>query len=237
MNPIIIIAIAVVLLIPLSISAQSQYDIPSWVKTNAVWWGEGQISDSEFISSLQFLINSGILKVTSSDSKDIVELEKKIQFLEAEDKRLRTVIDNIHLREKAQEKYEEETIDTSQLTVSELKQQSVDWNYDDILRNEEYYLGKIIHLTGEISAIEKYSGEDSEYEHWLLLSVDTGDSSFGDGYFGDSIYVWYDGSRLLMGDTVEVYLIVDDVVEKEFLKGYPSYYPLGTARYVTCTNC
>ena len=59
-------------------------------------------------------------------------------------------------------------------------------------------------MTGEISAIEKYSGEDSEYEHWLLLSVDTGDSSFGDGYFGDSIYVWYDGSRLLMGDTVEV---------------------------------
>jgi len=60
---VIIIAIALVLLIPLSISAQSQGDIPSWVKNNAVWWGEDKISDSEFLSTLQYLTNQGIIKI------------------------------------------------------------------------------------------------------------------------------------------------------------------------------
>jgi len=60
---VIIIAMALVLLIPLSISAQSKGDIPSWVKNNAVWWGEDKISDSEFLSTLQYLTNQGIIKI------------------------------------------------------------------------------------------------------------------------------------------------------------------------------
>ena len=62
MKPVVIIAIAVVLIIGISvtsISAQTNYEIPSWVKTNAIWWGEGQISDSDFLSALQYLINKG----------------------------------------------------------------------------------------------------------------------------------------------------------------------------------
>jgi len=61
-----------------SIYAQSQSDIPSWVKNNAVWWGEDKISDSEFLSALQYLINNGNLKVASS-SDDVIELEKELQ--------------------------------------------------------------------------------------------------------------------------------------------------------------
>lgn len=40
--------------------------IPSWVKNTALWWGQGQISDAEFIKALQWLINQGILSVPSS---------------------------------------------------------------------------------------------------------------------------------------------------------------------------
>jgi len=47
---------------------QSQQDstsiqIPSWVKTNALWWAEGKISDKDFDSSIQYLIDSKIMKV------------------------------------------------------------------------------------------------------------------------------------------------------------------------------
>jgi hypothetical protein len=239
MKPIVIIAISVLIIgvSITSISAQSQSEIPDWVKGVADFWVKGNISDSEFGESISFLIEQNIIQVEipkvddSETVNKIMNLEIENRLLKIENKKLQAKIDDINSKPIAEE------IDPYQLTIQELKEQAVTWKYDDILRNEEYYVGKIIHLTGEISAIEKYSGDDSEYAHWVLLTVDTGDSSFGDGYFGDSMYVWYDGSRLLMGDIVEVYLIIDDIIEKEFLKGYPSYYPLGTAMHVTCTSC
>lgn len=45
-----------------------QTSIPSWVKNTALWWGQGQISDAEFIKALQWLINQGILNVPSSST-------------------------------------------------------------------------------------------------------------------------------------------------------------------------
>jgi len=40
--------------------------IPDWVKTNAEWWVAGQISDTEFTLSLQYLIEKGIILVNTS---------------------------------------------------------------------------------------------------------------------------------------------------------------------------
>lgn len=37
--------------------------IPSWIKNNAKWWAEGQITESDYISSLQYLVNQGILVI------------------------------------------------------------------------------------------------------------------------------------------------------------------------------
>lgn len=37
--------------------------IPSWIKNNAEWWADGQISDGDFISGIQYLISNGIMKV------------------------------------------------------------------------------------------------------------------------------------------------------------------------------
>lgn len=40
--------------------------IPTWIKTNAKWWSEGTISDSDFISGIQYLIQKGIMKIPST---------------------------------------------------------------------------------------------------------------------------------------------------------------------------
>ena len=40
--------------------------IPSWIKNTALWWGQGQISDDEFIGALQYLVSQGILKIPAS---------------------------------------------------------------------------------------------------------------------------------------------------------------------------
>ena len=44
-------------------NAPAEIAIPDWVKTNAGWWSEGLIGDSDFVSGIQFLIKEGIISV------------------------------------------------------------------------------------------------------------------------------------------------------------------------------
>lgn len=37
--------------------------IPNWIKNNAKWWADGKISDSDFVSGLQYLIDKKILQI------------------------------------------------------------------------------------------------------------------------------------------------------------------------------
>lgn len=68
MKPVIIIGIAVVFGIGVGLSINVSADeglIPSWIKNTAGWWSENQISDSEFLDAIQFLVNNGIISVDS----------------------------------------------------------------------------------------------------------------------------------------------------------------------------
>ena len=195
MKPVIIIAIAVIFGIGLALSVSAEEGlIPTWIKSTASFWVEGDISDSEFITALQFLVKERILVIPSEQN---------------------------------------EKTDVFQLSVKELKDQAVSWDYKDILRDEDYYIGKIIYVTGSIRNIE----ENDDYEGWVLLSVYTAKTVYGN-WLDDLMYIWYDGSRLLYEDTIEAYIVVDGVWRVESMLGASYiYYPIGTARHLTCTNC
>jgi len=45
-----------------------QEKVPDWIRNTALWWSDGQISDDEFISGIQFLINEKIIQI-SAESK------------------------------------------------------------------------------------------------------------------------------------------------------------------------
>lgn len=47
----------------ISLSTVDASSIPDWVKNNAKWWAEGSITEADYISSLQYLINQGILSI------------------------------------------------------------------------------------------------------------------------------------------------------------------------------
>lgn len=49
----------------INVSAE-QSSIPDWIKNTAKWWAEGQIEEYDFVQSMQYLVNSGILKVSQS---------------------------------------------------------------------------------------------------------------------------------------------------------------------------
>jgi phosphonate transport system substrate-binding protein len=56
--------------IPLSQTVQAQSSIPDWIKNNAGWWAEGAVDDETFLNGITFLIENGIINV-SSDSKSV----------------------------------------------------------------------------------------------------------------------------------------------------------------------
>ncbi len=53
---------AVLILLPVAQSAAAQ-EVPAWIKSNAGWWAEGKITEAEFVSAIQFLIDEKILSV------------------------------------------------------------------------------------------------------------------------------------------------------------------------------
>ena len=57
-------------------SASADASIPSWIKSNAKYWKEGQIGDDEYVKGIQFLIQNGVMQVP--DSAKTVEKSSQI---------------------------------------------------------------------------------------------------------------------------------------------------------------
>ena len=53
-------AIITITIIPITISAESEI-VPTWIKNTAGWWADGLVSDSEFVSGLEHLVNNGVI--------------------------------------------------------------------------------------------------------------------------------------------------------------------------------
>ena len=49
--------------VPIYASDGTIQKIPDWIKTNAGWWSNGSIGDSDFVLGIQFLIKEGIMKI------------------------------------------------------------------------------------------------------------------------------------------------------------------------------
>jgi len=50
-----------------------QVDIPFWIKNNAQWWYEGKITDSDFITGMQYMIENKILTIHPVNSTIVKE--------------------------------------------------------------------------------------------------------------------------------------------------------------------
>ena len=57
---------AITLIFPLA-NADS---IPDWIKNTAGWWATDKISETEFVNAIEFLVNVGIIQVSSSQSTE-----------------------------------------------------------------------------------------------------------------------------------------------------------------------
>ena len=48
--------------------------IPSWIKNTAGWWAEGNITETEFLRAIEYLIENKIIKITSAPIQDIPDI-------------------------------------------------------------------------------------------------------------------------------------------------------------------
>jgi len=70
LTSIIALSIIGVATIPFSQNVQAESLVPDWVKSNAGWWAEGTVDDTTFLNGITYLVENGIIDV-SSESKSV----------------------------------------------------------------------------------------------------------------------------------------------------------------------
>ena len=56
-----------ILLISFTVNDAVAESVPEWVKNNALWYGQGDISETEFLNAIKFLIENEILEINTID--------------------------------------------------------------------------------------------------------------------------------------------------------------------------
>jgi len=55
-----------ILLVSFSVHAANAESVPEWVKNNALWYGQGIVSETEFLNAIKFLIENDVIKLESA---------------------------------------------------------------------------------------------------------------------------------------------------------------------------
>jgi hypothetical protein len=67
-----------ILLVSGSANFATAETIPEWIKNNALWYGQGVISETEFLNAIKFLIENDILVISTTDIKFAKNLDAAI---------------------------------------------------------------------------------------------------------------------------------------------------------------
>lgn len=91
------------------------------------------------------------------------------------------------------------SVPTSSMSLDEIKRNAITVSYDDLMRNNENYIGKIVYYRGKVLQVQEgyYKGE-------YVLRVATKKEEYI-GYLEDVILVNYKGNRLLEEDVIDTW--------------------------------
>ena len=64
-----------ILLVSFTINDAIAESVPEWVKNNALWYGQGDISESEFLSAIKFLIDTGVIVLDTTIVSEMMEAQ------------------------------------------------------------------------------------------------------------------------------------------------------------------
>ena len=98
--------------------------------------------------------------------------------------------------------FNEKESKNSELSSSQIKINAIHGvNFDDLMRNNENYVGKILYLEGKIIQAQQSYGDVYD----IRVSITKEELGFGSTIYSDPIYVNYEGDRILEEDIVGIY--------------------------------
>ena len=104
---------------------------------------------------------------------------------------------------------EQDRLKTPKLSFEQIKEDALyDVLYDDLFRNNEDYINKIIYFEGKVIQVQK------QYGDVYHLRISSNDNSFD-----DVIWVSYAGPRILNNDVVGVYGTVKGIISYNAVLG------------------
>lgn len=62
-----------ILLVSFTINDVVAESVPEWVKNNALWYGQGNISEAEFLNAIKFLIDNGVIVLDTAVVSEMTE--------------------------------------------------------------------------------------------------------------------------------------------------------------------
>ncbi len=80
---------------PYFMNAHAEESIPSWIRQNALWWGQGEISDAEFMNALEWLISHNFIDPSKKYNQKLNDELNKPGFFEDAKTAMQNVIFSI----------------------------------------------------------------------------------------------------------------------------------------------
>ena len=149
--------------------------VPAWVKNNAGWWANGEIDDTEFLTSMHFLIKNGIIVIEHHDTMKLTEQEKK--NADRNKWQFARYLDRIEKRVYDDKRYIEYP-NPSNDVIKKFLRDYAKWNFEQQIQignknfpNPEYVLmDDIYHLEYKIYVNEQPSGLPLDHVGTLINS-------------------------------------------------------------------
>ena len=60
--------------VPIILSSVDAQSVPDWIRNTALWYGEGTITETEFLNAIKFLIDNKIIVVETEDKPKLKSL-------------------------------------------------------------------------------------------------------------------------------------------------------------------
>jgi len=139
--------------------------IPNWVRQNALWWGEEKISDSEFISSMEYLIKNKFIKINDSDDPDQRFMDKYKDWAKKEIKKYKDYSEQLKSEKEILNDYKQTALKKIR-ELSDENRRLVKENQMDIaqINQERDYLEKSLGSYAE--SLEKWEKYADEVDDW-----------------------------------------------------------------------
>ena len=64
----IVVMIGIISITSIGVFAQSNSNVPEWIKNNAGWWADGTLDDDSFLNGIKYLIENDIIQIETTES-------------------------------------------------------------------------------------------------------------------------------------------------------------------------